>query len=167
MDRPRRWVNTSVCAPKWLRQFKNSDSVRLLCSDCHRVKWVLANAASTLVSAIHLGHIFGIHPPQSKTDFAMSDRTFIRHVVLFSAKDQGDVARIVDGLSLLKNIPHASTFEVVQNNRVDALSGEIDVVVYAEFTDDAALQAYKAHQIYQDAIAIVRPLRDMRIAADF
>jgi hypothetical protein len=97
----------------------------------------------------------------------MSDRTFIRHVVLFSAKDQGDVARIVDGLSMLKNIPHASVFEVVQNHRVDALSGEIDVVVYAEFADDAALQAYKAHQIYQDAIAIVRPLRDMRIAADF
>lgn len=111
--------------------------------------------------------MFYKHRRQSKTGFAMSDRTFIRHVVLFSAKDQDDVARIVDGLSMLKNIPHASVFEVVQNNRVDALSGEIDVVVYAEFADDAALQAYKAHQIYQDAIAVVRPLREMRIAADF
>jgi len=97
----------------------------------------------------------------------MSDRTFIRHVVLFSAKDKADVARIVDGLSMLKDIPHASVFEVVQNNQVDALSGEIDVVVYAEFVDDAALSAYKSHQIYQDAIAVVRPLREMRIAADF
>ena len=97
----------------------------------------------------------------------MSDRTFIRHIVLFSAKDQEDVARIVDGLSMLKNIPHATILEVVQNNHVDALSDEIDVVVYAEFVNDAALQAYKTHQIYQDAIAVVRPLRDLRIAADF
>ncbi|MDE0969173.1 MAG: Dabb family protein [Octadecabacter sp.] len=97
----------------------------------------------------------------------MSDRTFIRHIVLFSAKDQDDVARIVDGLSMLKNIPHASILEVVQNNQVDALSDEIDVVVYAEFVNDAALQAYKTHQIYQDAIAVVRPLRELRIAADF
>lgn len=97
----------------------------------------------------------------------MSQRSFIRHVVLFSAKDQADVARIRDGLSMLKDIPHASVFEVVQNNRVDALSGEIDVVVYAEFVDDAALQAYKAHPIYQQAIEVVRPLRDLRIAADF
>lgn len=97
----------------------------------------------------------------------MPDRSFIRHVVLFSAKDKADVARIVDGLSMLADIPHASVFEVVQNSQVDALSGEIDVVVYAEFVDDAALQAYKSHQLYQDAIAVVRPLREMRIAADF
>lgn len=78
-----------------------------------------------------------------------------------------DVRRIVDGLSLLKNIPHALVFEVVQNRRVDTLSGEVDVVVYAEFADDAALQAYKTHPIYQQAIDIVRPLRELRIAADF
>lgn len=97
----------------------------------------------------------------------MKDRSFIRHVVLFSAKDKADVARIVDGLSMLADIPHSSVFEVVENSQVDALSGEIDVVVYAEFVDDAALQAYKSHQIYQDAIDVVRPLREMRIAADF
>lgn len=86
---------------------------------------------------------------------------------MFSAKDHADVTRIHDGLSMLADIPHASVFEVVQNRRDDALSGEIDVVVYAEFTDDAALQAYKAHPLYQKAIDVVRPLRDMRIAADF
>ncbi len=97
----------------------------------------------------------------------MTDRTFIRHVVLFSARNKTNVARIVEGLTLLKSIPHASLFEVVPNSRVDQLSDEIDVVVYAEFADDAALQAYKAHPLYQRAIEIVRPLRDMRIAADF
>jgi hypothetical protein len=97
----------------------------------------------------------------------MSDRSFIRHVVLFSAKNANDVDRIVDGLSMLSAIPYARTFEVVKNSRVDALSGEVDVVVYAEFETDADLQAYKSHQIYQDAIDVVRPLRDIRIAADF
>lgn len=99
--------------------------------------------------------------------FTLAQRPFIRHVVFFSATDSADVKRIVDGLSLLQNIPHARTFEVVENNRVDALSSEVDVVVYAEFENDAALQAYKAHPIYQQAIDIVRPLRDLRIAADF
>lgn len=68
---------------------------------------------------------------------------------------------------MLADIPHSSLFEVVQNTRVDSLSGEVDVVVYAEFTDQAALDAYKAHHLYEDAIAVVRPLRDLRIAADF
>ena len=88
-------------------------------------------------------------------------------MVLFSAVDKNDVERIVDGLSLLRKIPQASVFEVVKNSRVDELSGEVDVIVYAEFVDDAALQAYKAHPIYQQAIDVVRPLREMRIAADF
>lgn len=96
-----------------------------------------------------------------------SDRNFIRHVVLFSAKDKQDVKRIVEGLSLLAQIPHSSTFEVVENSGVDALSREIDVVVYAEFADAGALAAYKAHPIYQESIDRVRPLRDLRIAADF
>ena len=98
---------------------------------------------------------------------SVPQRSFIRHVVLFSAKDEEDVIRIHDGLSMLADIPHASVFEVVQNSRIDTLSGEIDVVVYAEFEDNAAMKAYKNHPIYQKAIDVVRPLRDMRIAADF
>ena len=98
---------------------------------------------------------------------AMSDRSFIRHVVFFSAKDKADVARIREGLSILVGIPHASHFEVCENSRADGLSGEVDVIVYAEFPDRAALDAYKADPIYQESIDRVRPLRDMRVAADF
>lgn len=97
----------------------------------------------------------------------MSQRSFIRHVVFFSATDPADVKRIVAGLCVLKEIPHSQTLEIVQNSRVDALSSEVDVVVYGEFADDAALQAYKSHPIYQKSIDIVRPLRELRIAADF
>ncbi|WP_028954793.1 Dabb family protein [Sulfitobacter sp. 20_GPM-1509m] len=97
----------------------------------------------------------------------MSERPAIRHVVFFSAKDPADVARIIEGLSLLADIPHSDVFEVRRNIRDDALSGEADVVVYAEFASFEALTAYKAHPLYQESINRVRPLRDLRIAADF
>ena len=91
----------------------------------------------------------------------------IRHTVFFTAADKDDVQRIVDGLSMLAKIPHADHFEVSHNLNRDALSGAVDVVVYAEFKDEAALSAYKADPIYQSCIDIVRPLRDLRVAADF
>lgn len=94
-------------------------------------------------------------------------RSFIRHVVFFTAKDPADLTRIREGLSMLGDIPHARVFEVVENRRVDGISSEVDVVVYAEFEDAAAHAAYKAHPIYQASIDLVRPLRDLRIAADF
>lgn len=97
----------------------------------------------------------------------MSTRPHKRHVVFFSAKKTADLRRIVDGLSRLGDIPHVDMFEVRENTRKDALSDEVDVVVYGEFASDEALAAYKAHPLYLEAIEIVRPLRDLRIAADF
>ena len=95
------------------------------------------------------------------------DRTFIRHVVFFSAKDKQDVDRILSGLNMLRDVPGAQNFEVSKNLRTDRFSDEVDIVLYAEFADEQALAAYHAHPTYQDCIAIVRPLRDLRIAADF
>ncbi len=97
----------------------------------------------------------------------MTDRTTIRHIVFFSAKDPADLPTIVAGLSELGKIPHSDVFEVRENTKGDAWSSEVDVVVYAEFANDAALAAYKADPIYAHAITVVRPLRDLRIAADF
>lgn len=91
----------------------------------------------------------------------------IRHIVFFSAKDKNDIDRIIVGLSTLKTIPHVNHLEIARNLQADTLSDDaIDIVVYGEFTDETALSAYKEHPIYQDAIKIVRPLRDMRIAVD-
>ncbi len=101
----------------------------------------------------------------------MSDQTpnrgIIRHVVFFSSKHPDNIDRIVEGLSMLADIPSVSHFEVARNRNQDRYSNEVDVVVYAEFADEAALSAYRAHPIYQDCIEIVRPLRELRIAADF
>jgi hypothetical protein len=97
----------------------------------------------------------------------VTDRPALRHVVFFSAKDKADIPQIVAGLEMLADIPHSAVFEVRQNTQNDALSSEIDVVVYAEFANTADLAAYKADPLYQASIAAVRPLRDVRIAADF
>ncbi|MEO3415213.1 Dabb family protein [Roseovarius sp. CAU 1744] len=92
----------------------------------------------------------------------------IRHIVFFSAANPEDVDTIRDGLMMLKDIPDAHHFEVGRNLRSDKITGpQVDVVVYAEFTDQAALDAYKSNPIYAACIAKVRPLREMRIAADF
>lgn len=97
----------------------------------------------------------------------MTLRPALRHVVFFSAKDKADIPRIVEGLQILSRITHSAFFEVRLNTQSDALSSEVDVIVYAEFDSADALAAYKADPLYETAIKAVRPLRDMRIAADF
>ena len=104
---------------------------------------------------------------QNESLTRVTDRPPLRHVVFFSAKDKADIPRIIAGLELLAGIPQARAFEVRRNTQNDALSAEVDVVVYAEFADAGALAAYKAHPLYAASIKAVRPLRDMRIAADF
>ncbi len=90
----------------------------------------------------------------------------IRHIVFFTAADPDNAATVRDLLQALADIPHAGVFEVSLNHKADALSREVDVVVYAEFADAAALAAYKAHPLYAATTAKVRPLRDRRIVAD-
>lgn len=90
----------------------------------------------------------------------------IRHIVFFSARRTDDLEAIRTGLLGLAQIPHSSAFEVSPNTRVDPLSDEIDLVVYAEFENQAALAAYKAHPLYSEITARVRPLRELRFSAD-
>ena len=100
---------------------------------------------------------FGIMRPEAD---------LIRHIVFFSAKRGENVEAMRAGLMALGTIPHSSLFEVSLNTKVDPLSDEIDVVVYAEFPDEAALAAYKAHPTYAETTAKVRPLRELRYSAD-
>ncbi|WP_189485315.1 Dabb family protein [Asticcacaulis endophyticus] len=91
----------------------------------------------------------------------------IRHIVMFSCKDGIDRLTVQKGLSILTQIPHASKLEIALNEKVDQLGNVVDVVVYGEFEDQAALDAYKADPLYQQSIDIVRPIREMRVAADY
>ena len=90
----------------------------------------------------------------------------IRHIVFFTAKRKEDLDAICDGLKLLGTIPHSTFFEVQRNTKVDLYGNDVDVVVYGEFADQAALNAYKAHPTYAEATRRVRPLRELRFAAD-
>jgi len=91
----------------------------------------------------------------------------IRHIVLFTAKGLGDIRCIEEGLALLATNPHARHLEVGRNLKRDGSSTEVDVVVYGEFDDEEALAAYKAHPIWAEATRRVRPLREMRVVADW
>jgi len=95
------------------------------------------------------------------------ETTVIRHIVFFTARQPEHLDEIVAGLKLLATIPHARHLEVARNTKVDQISNEVDVVVYAEFADEEALKAYKAHPTYAEATRLVRPLRDLRLSADF
>jgi quinol monooxygenase YgiN len=85
----------------------------------------------------------------------------IRHIVFFTARDPKDL-----DMELLGTIPHSLHFEVTRNAKVDQIGNDVDVVVYGEFADEAALAAYKAHPTYAEATRRVRPLRELRLAAD-
>lgn len=91
----------------------------------------------------------------------------IRHVVLFSVRDPADLELVQGALARLAEIPEARRLEVARNAKRDGLSAEIDLVVYGEFDDFAALDRYKAHPLYAETITIVRPRREIRIAVDF
>ena len=90
----------------------------------------------------------------------------IRHIVLFSLKAGSDRAEVLRQLERLGTIPGSSVFEVRENQRADLYGNEIDLVVYGEFPDLAALNAYKEHPTYPEVTAIVRPMRELRFAAD-
>jgi hypothetical protein len=90
----------------------------------------------------------------------------IRHIVLFSAKDPAELPLLQAALSRLAEIPEARRLEVARNAKRDGLSSEIDLVVYGEFDDFAALDRYKAHPLYAETITVVRPRRELRIAVD-
>ena len=92
----------------------------------------------------------------------------IRHIVFFSAAPGMDVDTVRKGLMMLAAIPHADHFEVGCNLHSDTINTDApDLVVYAEFRDEVALAAFKAHPTYAACTAHVRPMREMRVAADF
>ncbi len=89
----------------------------------------------------------------------------IRHIVMFSAKDKADLDTIEDGLMNLTHIPDAK-IEITRNEKADQLGNDIDIVVYGEFPDIETLRVYKQHPLYEKSTSIVRPLRELRFAAD-
>jgi hypothetical protein len=90
----------------------------------------------------------------------------IRHIVFFTLKDPGRKADVISKLERLGTIPGSTLFEVRGNTKSDQIGNDIDVVVYSEFPDLAALKTYKTHPTYAEVTRAVRPLRELRFAAD-
>jgi hypothetical protein len=90
----------------------------------------------------------------------------IRHIVFFTLKNPSETAAVMAKLERLGSIPGSTLFEVRPNQKADQIGNDIDIVVYSEFPDLAALRAYKKHPTYADVTADVRPLRELRFAAD-
>ena len=91
----------------------------------------------------------------------------VNHSLLYDPQIKRALDLVQATLSRLAEIPEARRLEVSPNLKRDGLSAEIDLVVYGEFDDLAALDRYKAHPIYAQSTSIVRPRREIRIAVDF
>ncbi len=85
---------------------------------------------------------------------------------MFSANKPDDIESIYQGLKTLENIKGDWTLKISKNKKLDQIENEIDVVVYGEFPNEDSLKNYKSDPIYQNAITIVRPLRNKRIAVN-
>lgn len=91
----------------------------------------------------------------------------IRHVVLFTLTSAANLEAARAGLERLAQIPHVRALEVATNLKRDRIDSSVDLVLHAVFDSVEALEAYHAHPLYQEATGLVRPLRDLRMAADF
>ncbi len=90
----------------------------------------------------------------------------IRHIVFFTAKKPEDIDTIYRALKTLEAIEGPKRLEVRKNSKIDHIENHIDVVVYGEFPNEEAIEQYKNDPIYHLSTDTVRPLRDMRFAAD-
>jgi hypothetical protein len=90
----------------------------------------------------------------------------IRHIVFFTLKDPTQKADAIGRLGKLATIPGSTLFEVRANTKSDQIGNDIDVVVYAEFPSIEALKRYKQHPVYDEVTRTVRPMRELRFAAD-
>ena len=91
----------------------------------------------------------------------------IRHIVFFSFPDDASAERAAEVLRGYAAIPGVEELEIARNERRDAWSSEIDLVLHARFASVEALDGYKRHPIYLEGTRLVRPTRELRFAADY
>ena len=94
----------------------------------------------------------------------------IKHVVVWKIKDQTQKAAHAKAVkraleALRGHIPGLLAIEVGIDIGYDAQAD--DVVLYAEFEDREALDAYQQHPLHRDAKAIVKVLTTDRRAIDW
>lgn len=96
----------------------------------------------------------------------------IRHIVLFSLKDNADgytkaenIKRVVDALLACKDLPGIEKFEVITAN--EGLEATMDILLDTIFIDKAALDAYQIAPIHEVAKALIGKVREDRECFDY
>jgi quinol monooxygenase YgiN len=97
----------------------------------------------------------------------------VKHIVMWKLAEQaegrdraGNAARIKAELEALRGrIPGLLAIEVGVN--VDRSDAAYDLVLYSEFTDEAALQAYQVHPEHQKVAAFIGKVRTARVLVDY
>jgi hypothetical protein len=89
----------------------------------------------------------------------------IKHIVLWRLKNKADVARVKQELESMRGrIPGLLGLEVGVNF---AAGSPVDVGLYTEFTDRAALAAYADHQVHAPVKQTVGALVAERWVLDY
>lgn len=97
----------------------------------------------------------------------------IKHVVSWTFADQAqgrskqeNVELVASRLEALTGIVDGiRTLEVVRPDR--AMQSTLDLMLYSEFDDEAALRAYAQHPQHQDVLALVQSVVSNRAVVDY
>jgi len=97
----------------------------------------------------------------------------LKHIVMWKLKDEAEGAdRAANALEMKRRldacaniVPGQLVFEVVLAQ--EGLEATYDVVLYSEFTDRAALQAYIAHPVHKAVVPFIGAIREGRQCMDY
>ena len=97
----------------------------------------------------------------------------LKHIVMWKLKDEAEGAdRAANALEMKRRldacaniVPGQLVFEVVLAQ--EGLEATYDVVLYSEFTDRAALQAYIEHPTHKAVVPFIGAIREGRQCMDY
>jgi len=97
----------------------------------------------------------------------------LKHIVMWKLKDQAEGAdRAANACEMKRRldtcagiVPGMHTFEVTIAQA--GLEATYDVVLYSEFADRAALEAYIAHPTHQAVVPFIGAIREARQCMDY
>ena len=99
----------------------------------------------------------------------------IKHIVLWKLKDQVDGKSRQDNAAILKqqlenlkgNIPGLLRIEVGININKTGIEDDADVVLYSEFENQSALDAYYVHPEHVKIVPFAKAIRSERRIIDY
>jgi len=97
----------------------------------------------------------------------------LKHIVMWKLKDEAEGAdRAANALEMKRRldecaniVPGQLVFEVVLAQ--EGLEATYDVVLYSEFADRAALQAYIEHPVHKAVVPFIGAIREGRQCMDY